>query len=110
MDDQANSAGNKYPYEEQITNDPFRGQTAKNPYPPNKYEDSKIQDPPKKNFQRPTEIHLIAFRDGSYKKVIPTEWKHSQWIHYTKKSGAVVMINPANVNYIERTPRNVPIV
>ncbi len=47
--------------------------------------------------------HLIAFRDGSYKKVKPVAWKHSQWIHYTLADGSVVMINPANVNYIQRT-------
>lgn len=46
--------------------------------------------------------HLIAFRDGSYKKVAPVAWKHSQWIHYTLEDGSVVMINPANVNYIHR--------
>lgn len=46
--------------------------------------------------------HLVSFRDGSYKKIAnPTDWKHSQWIHYTKPSGDVVMINPKNVNYIE---------
>ena len=46
--------------------------------------------------------HLIAFRDGSYKKVTPTAWKHSQWIHFTLADGSVVMVNPANVNYIHR--------
>jgi hypothetical protein len=48
--------------------------------------------------------HLIAFRDGSYKKVTPTPdgWKHSQWIHYTLDDGSVVMCNPANINYIHR--------
>ncbi len=45
---------------------------------------------------------LIAFRDGSYKKVSPVDWKHSQWIHYTLEDGSVVMVNPANVNYIHR--------
>ncbi len=45
---------------------------------------------------------LISFRDGSYKKVEPTEWKHSQWIHFTLADGSVVMVNPANVNYIHR--------
>ena len=48
------------------------------------------------------EIHLVAFRDGSYKKVTPVAWKHSQWIHYTLKNGSVVMVNPFNVNYIHR--------
>lgn len=45
---------------------------------------------------------LIAFRDGSYKKVSPVSWKHSQWIHYTLEDGSVVMVNPVNVNYIHR--------
>lgn len=45
-------------------------------------------------------VHLIAFRDGSYKKVKPVSWKHSQWIHYTLADGSVVRVNPQNVNYI----------
>ena len=48
------------------------------------------------------EAHLIAFRDGSYKKVRPVGWKHSQWIHYTLDDGSVVMVNTRNVNYIHR--------
>ena len=55
--------------------------------------------------------HLIAFCDGSYKKVSPTAWKHSQWIHYTLEDGSVVMVNPANVNYIHRgidRPKGIP--
>ncbi len=51
--------------------------------------------------QRP-EAHLVAFRDGSYKKVRPVGWRHSQWIHYTLEDGSVVMVNPINVNYIHR--------
>ena len=50
------------------------------------------------------ETHLIAFRDGSYKEVKPTAWKHSQWIHYALSDGSTVMVNPANVNYIQRFP------
>jgi hypothetical protein len=46
--------------------------------------------------------HLIAFRDGSYKKVSPVAWKHSQWIHFDLADGSCVMVNPANVNYIHR--------
>jgi hypothetical protein len=46
--------------------------------------------------------HLIAFRDGSYKKVAPVTWRHSQWIHFTLDDGSVVMVNPVNVNYIHR--------
>lgn len=49
----------------------------------------------------PTPENLISFRDGSYKKIKFLDWKHSQWIHYTKKNGKNVRINPANVNYIE---------
>ena len=49
-----------------------------------------------------SQTHLIAFRDGSYKKVTPTAWKHSQWIHFTLEDGSCVMVNPANVNYIHR--------
>lgn len=48
--------------------------------------------------------HLIAFRDGSYKKVTPTDWKHSQWIHYTLSDGSVVRVNTVNVNYIQEFP------
>jgi hypothetical protein len=46
--------------------------------------------------------HLIAFCDGSYKKVKPIAWRHSQWIHYTLEDNSVVMVNPNNVNYIHR--------
>lgn len=49
-----------------------------------------------------SQTHLIAFRDGSYKKVTPTAWKHSQWIHFTLEDGSTVMVNPQNVNYIHR--------
>lgn len=49
--------------------------------------------------------HLVAFRDGSYKKLPePDSWKHSQWIHYEYQTGRVVRINPSNVNYIEEQP------
>ena len=47
-------------------------------------------------------FHLIAFRDGSYKKIDPISWKYSQWIHYTLPGGSIVMVNSANVNYIHR--------
>lgn len=47
--------------------------------------------------------HLIAFRDGSYKKLTPVTWKHSQWIHFTLADGSVVSVNPANVNYMQRS-------
>lgn len=43
---------------------------------------------------------LIAFVDGSYKKVRPVKWRHSQWIHFTLEDGSVVRVNPANVNYL----------
>ena len=48
--------------------------------------------------------HLIAFRDGSYRKVLPVAWKHSQWIHFSLTDGSVVMVNPRNVNYIQQGP------
>ncbi len=43
---------------------------------------------------------LVAFRDGSYKKIKPVKWKHSQWIHFTLDDGSVVRVNPVNVNYL----------
>jgi hypothetical protein len=43
---------------------------------------------------------LIAFRDGSYKKLSPVSWKHSQWIHFTLADGSTVSVNPHNVNYL----------
>ena len=43
---------------------------------------------------------LIAFTDGSYKKVRPIRWKHSQWIHFTLQDGSTVRVNPVNVNYL----------
>lgn len=43
---------------------------------------------------------LISFRDGSYKKVHPVSWKHSQWIHFKLADGSTVAANPANVNYL----------
>ena len=47
-------------------------------------------------------VHLVSFRDGSYKKIVdPKCWYQSQWLHYTKQNGNVVRINLANVNYIE---------
>lgn len=48
----------------------------------------------------PGPMTLIAFCDGSYKKVKPAKWKHSQWIHFTLEDGSVVRVNPANVNYL----------
>ena len=48
------------------------------------------------------QTYLIAFRDGSYKKVTPTAWRHSQWIHFDLADGSCVMVNPASVNYIHR--------
>lgn len=43
---------------------------------------------------------LISFCDGSYKKVHPVSWKHSQWIHFKMADGSTVACNPANVNYL----------
>lgn len=47
-----------------------------------------------------TTVYLIAFNDGSYKKVRAVSWKHSQWIHFTLPDGSTVRVNPANVNYL----------
>lgn len=52
-------------------------------------------------ISRPLSENLIAFNDGSYKKIKFESWKHSQWIHYIRPNGKAVRINPANVNYIE---------
>lgn len=67
-------------------------------------EDTKPEDKPEDKPDRPDEpdVHLIAFNDGSYKKLCPVEWKHSQWIHYILPNGTIVMVNPRNVNYIHR--------
>lgn len=46
--------------------------------------------------------YLIAFKDGSYKKVTAVEWKHSQWIHFTLPNKTIVRVNPDNVNYIHQ--------
>lgn len=45
--------------------------------------------------------NLISFNDGSYKKIRFTDYKHSQWIHFTRDTGKAVRVNPRNVNYIE---------
>lgn len=47
---------------------------------------------------RPPRATLVAFRDGSYKRVRPVKWRHTQWIHFTLADGSE--INPANVNYL----------
>jgi hypothetical protein len=44
---------------------------------------------------------LVAFNDGSYKKIRHIAWKHSQWIHFTRENGTTVSVNPQNVNYLE---------
>lgn len=43
---------------------------------------------------------LIAFRDGSYKRLSPVGWRHSQWLHFKLPDGTQVAVNPANVNYL----------
>ena len=46
--------------------------------------------------------HLVAFCDGSYRKVVdPKRWKQSVWLHYDMRDGGVIRINLANVNYIQ---------
>ncbi len=47
-----------------------------------------------------TKTTLIAFCDGSYKKVKSVTWKHSQWIHWELPDGSTVSANPRNVNYL----------
>lgn len=47
---------------------------------------------------------LIAFKDGSYKKVTHVKWKHSQWLHFTKPDGTTVSANYRNINYLEELP------
>ncbi len=48
------------------------------------------------------DFYLIAFNDGSYKKLRSRKWKHSQWLHFTLADGSVVRVNPANVNYMHQ--------
>ncbi len=48
------------------------------------------------------DLYLIAFNDGSYKKVRSRNWKHSQWLHFTLEDGSIVRVNPANVNYMHQ--------
>jgi hypothetical protein len=49
---------------------------------------------------KPPTVTLVAFRDGSYKRVQHVGWKHSQWIHYSLRDGSTLHVNPANVNYL----------
>jgi hypothetical protein len=44
---------------------------------------------------------LIAFTNGSYKKVNSVNYDHKEWIVIKKESGKQVFINTANVKYIE---------
>lgn len=47
-------------------------------------------------------VHLISFKDGSYKKISePKSWNQSVWLHYVKPNGNIVRVNLNNVNYIE---------
>ncbi len=54
------------------------------------------------------DVYLIAFTDGSYKKIRAVDWKHSQWIHFTLLNGSVIRVNPENVNYMHQGIDNVP--
>lgn len=54
------------------------------------------------------DLYLIAFKDGSYKKVKAIDWKHSRWIHFTLRDGSVVRVNPENVNYLHQGVENIP--
>lgn len=47
-------------------------------------------------------VYLIAFKDGSYKKIRAVDWKHSQWIHFTLSDGSVIRVNPDNINYLHQ--------
>lgn len=51
---------------------------------------------------------LISFTNGGYKEVDNVRWKHSQWIHFWRADGSHVMVNPANVNYMENAARGTP--
>jgi hypothetical protein len=44
---------------------------------------------------------LVAFMNGSYKKMTVVEYDHKEWIVATKKDGAKVFINTSNVKWIE---------
>lgn len=44
---------------------------------------------------------LIAFMNGSYKKVDSVAYDHKEWIVIKKESGKQVFINSANVKWIE---------
>ena len=48
--------------------------------------------------------HLIAFRDGSDKRVTLARdivsRIHSEWIRCALEDGSVILVNPDNVNYI----------
>jgi hypothetical protein len=43
---------------------------------------------------------LVSFTNGAYKTVDATEWRHSNWIHFTLPDGSKLAVNPANVNYL----------
>ena len=45
--------------------------------------------------------YLIAFTNGSYKRIKFVKYEHNEWIKITKEDGAEVFINPINVKYIE---------
>jgi hypothetical protein len=44
---------------------------------------------------------LIAFMNGSYKKITPVKYDHKEWIVIEKKDGTKAFINSANVKWIE---------
>lgn len=45
--------------------------------------------------------YLIAFDNGSYKKVKAKTYDHKEWIVITKEDGSQVFVNPSKVKYIE---------
>ena len=54
----------------------------------------------KHDFNSKREL-LIAFTNGSYKKVVSVKYDHKEWIIIEKESGKKVFVNTANVKWIE---------
>lgn len=52
------------------------------------------------NFNKEKTI-LVAFMDGSYKKIKVKLYEHKVWIQVTKPDDVVVYLNPNLVKYIE---------
>jgi hypothetical protein len=52
------------------------------------------------NFNKERTL-LVAFMNGSYKKMTVVEYDHKEWIIAKKKDGSQVYINTSNVKWIE---------